>query len=129
VVMEMKKKGQSLVEFAIILPILVLIIFGIIEFGLLMNSYIVIQAASREGARIGIVGGTDEDILDSVYTAASNLDINRINVNINPNEGSRKPGDTLTVQVEYDYDILMPVISNLLGDSIRLRAKTSMRVE
>jgi len=117
------------VEFAIILPILVLIIFGIIEFGLLMNSYIVIQAASREGARIGIVGGTDEDILDSVYTAASNLDINRINVNINPNEGSRKPGDTLTVQVEYDYDILMPVISNLLGDSIRLRAKTSMRVE
>lgn len=127
--MEMKKKGQSLVEFAIILPILVLIIFGIIEFGLLMNSYIVIQSASREGARIGIVGGTDEDILDSVYTAASNLDINRINVNINPNEGSRKPGDTLTVQVEYDYDILMPVISNLLGDSIRLRAKTSMRVE
>lgn len=116
-------------EFAIILPILVLIVFGIIEFGLLMNSYIVLQAASREGARVGIVGGTDEDILDFVYSAASNLDINRIDVNITPNEGIRKPGDTLTVEVEYDYDILMPVISSLLGDSLRLRAKTSMRVE
>lgn len=116
-------------EFAIILPILVLIIFGIIEFGLIMNSYIVIQSASREGARVGIVGGTDEDILNFVQTAASNLDRNRITVNINPNEGTRKSGDILTVEVRYDYNIIMPIIRNILGGNIRLRAKTSMRVE
>ncbi|MCX7903857.1 MAG: pilus assembly protein [Caloramator sp.] len=125
----MKKKGQSLVEFAIILPVLVFIFFGIIEFGLIMNSYIVIQSASREGARVGIVGGTDGDILNFVYSAASNLDRNRITVNINPNEGARKSGDTLTVEVRYDYNILMPIIRNILGGNIRLRAKTSMRVE
>jgi Flp pilus assembly protein TadG len=48
-------KGASMVEFALVLPILILILFGIIEFGILIYNQQVITNASREGARYGIV--------------------------------------------------------------------------
>ena len=49
------QKGASAVEFALVLPLLMLILFGIIEFGLLMYNKAMITNASREGARRGIV--------------------------------------------------------------------------
>ena len=49
------KKGAAMVELAIILPILLLVLFAIIEFGLIMYNKAMITNASREGARTGIV--------------------------------------------------------------------------
>ena len=49
------QRGASAVEFALILPILICVLFGIVEFGLLMYDKAVITNASREGARAGIV--------------------------------------------------------------------------
>ena len=46
-------KGASAVEFALVLPILIVLLFGIVEFGLLMYNKAVITNASREGARDG----------------------------------------------------------------------------
>ncbi|WP_081072002.1 TadE/TadG family type IV pilus assembly protein [Burkholderia cepacia] len=50
-----KQQGVAAVEFALVLPLLLLILFGIIEFGLIMFDQAVITNASREGARAGIV--------------------------------------------------------------------------
>jgi Flp pilus assembly protein TadG len=44
--------GQSLVEFALVLPVLLLILLGIIQFGAVFNSLITLNAAAREGARL-----------------------------------------------------------------------------
>jgi hypothetical protein len=52
------QKGASAVEFALILPLLMLILWGIIEFGLVLYNKQVITNASREGARAGIVAAT-----------------------------------------------------------------------
>ena len=49
-------KGQSLVETALVLPLLLLIVFGTIEFGRVFNAYLVVSNASREGARAAAVG-------------------------------------------------------------------------
>jgi len=49
------EKGASAVEFALILPILVILVFGIIEFGIAYNNYISITHAAREGARLAAV--------------------------------------------------------------------------
>ena len=49
------QKGAAVVEFAVILPLLLVILFGIIEFGLIMYNKHIITNASREGARYGIV--------------------------------------------------------------------------
>ncbi len=53
--------GASAVEFALVLPVLMLLTFGIIEFGVLLFDKAVITNASREGARMGIVFVADLD--------------------------------------------------------------------
>lgn len=123
------EKGQSLVEFSIMLPIVVLILMGIIEFGLMLNSYLMIENASREGARTGIVGSTDTDIRSQITVVSPVLDSNRLTINITPAESQRKSGDTLTVSVTYSYQMTVPIISNLFSSPIQLRAQTSMRME
>jgi len=57
------QKGAAAVEFALLLPVLVLITFGIIEFGLLMYNQQILTNASREGARAGVVVRTPSNRL------------------------------------------------------------------
>ncbi|CDF58760.1 TadE family protein [Thermobrachium celere] len=125
----MKRKGQALIEFSIILPILLLIVMGIAEFGMILNSYLTIQTASREGARIGIIGADDNEIVQAVYKSTQSIDKRKINITITPSSTNRKSGDTLKVRVEYEYDLIIPIIKNILGNKIELSAETSMRVE
>jgi Flp pilus assembly protein TadG len=49
------ERGASLVEFALVLPVLAVLIFGIIDFGFAFNSYIELRSGSREGARMAAV--------------------------------------------------------------------------
>lgn len=123
------EKGQSLVEFSIILPLLLLLLMGILEFGLMLNSYLTINNLAREGARLGIVAGSDIEIEELVNSISTNLESENLEVNINPLGGSRQSGDTLTVEVVYDYQVTIPIISNILNNVVVLKAQTSMRIE
>jgi Flp pilus assembly protein TadG len=123
------EKGQSIVEFALLLPILILIIMAIIEFGLLLNTYLALNNASREGARIGIVGGTDAQIQNTVLTTSPTLESRYISVVITPSQASRKAGDTLKVTVYYQYHTIIPIIGNIINNIVNLNAETSMRIE
>lgn len=123
------EKGQSLIEFAILLPLLLLVLMGILEFGLMLNSYLSINNSAREGARLGIVDGSNLEISELITNISPNLNSDNLEVNIIPLEGSRKSGDTLTVQVTYNYHVTIPIISNILNDVVVLKAKTSMRME
>jgi Flp pilus assembly protein TadG len=123
------QKGQALVEFAVILPLLLLLIMGIIEFGMMLNSYLTVRNVSREGARAGIVGSTNAEIENTIISTSPNLEESKLTINITPAEGSRKSGDTLTVQLNYKYELIVPIISSLLGNEIDLKAQTSMRIE
>ena len=123
------KKGQSLVEFAILLPILLLLLMGILEFGIMLNSYLTIHNATREGARLGIVAGSDIEIRQRIINSSPNLDPQSLVVNITPLEGSRKSGDTLKVEIIYNYQVTVPIISNIINKIVVLKAQTSMRIE
>lgn len=123
------QKGQSLVEFAIILPILILVVMAILEFGLILNSYLTIQNIAREGARLGIAGGTDDQIRNVIFSSSPNLTASDLTINITPSDATRSSGDTLTVSVSYNYHGITPVISSLIGNIVVLRAQTLMRVE
>lgn len=52
------EKGQSLVEFALVLPVFIVILFGIMEFGRIWETVNVMTSAAREGARIAAIGGS-----------------------------------------------------------------------
>jgi hypothetical protein len=71
---EREERGQSLVEVAIFLPIVILIIVGIVEVGHALTAYLVIANAAREGARFGAAGGKDEDITTVILTS-TRLDV------------------------------------------------------
>ncbi len=123
------EKGQSLVEFAILLPILLLLLMGILEFGIMLNSFLTVNNSAREGARLGIVSGSNTEISNLIVNISPNLDTENLIVNITPAEGSRESGGTLTVEVIYNYQVIIPIISNILNDVVVLKAQTSMRIE
>lgn len=124
-----KERGQALVEFAIVLPVLLLIVTGIIEFGLILNSYLSIQHATREGARSGSVGDTDTQIQNIVLSNLSHLDITKLTLTVVPAYSLRSRGESITVNVTYDYQTIIPLIGDVINDNVVLEAETVMRVE
>jgi hypothetical protein len=77
------EKGASAVEFAIILPVLIMLVFGIIQFGVAYNKYISLTHAAREGARLAAVGDYEEDpagFEQKVRESAPSVEIENINV-------------------------------------------------
>ena len=134
------QEGTSAVEFAICLPLLVFLIFGIIEFSILLYDKAVITNASREGARAGIVYAYPSRVSDTEIKAVV---INYCQENLVTfgsdvlNAGSITvgrtgdlSGDPLTVTVSYNYDFLvMPSFINSLLGGIQLSADTVMRME
>ena len=123
------QKGQALVEFAITLPILLLLVMAIFQFGMMLNSYLTIENASREGARAGIVGSSDAEIKQLIIATSPSLDSRNLTVNITPTETIRRSGDTLNVKVTYNYNLTVAIISNLFKNVVVLKGQTSMRVE
>ncbi len=123
------KRGQAVVETALVLPIVVLILMGIVDFGIMFNNYIVLSNASRECARKAAVGGTDTDIVSLANDLTNTMDSGKRSITIYPPESYRKKGEQVTITVEYDNVLITPVISAILNKSVHLKAKTVMRVE
>ena len=127
------ESGTALIEFAIVLPLLIIILFGTIEFGLLMFNKQVITNASREGARYGIVARdprhSEAEIAAVVekYCAGQLITFGTENEPVN---STATFGQDLTVTATYDYDfLLIPGFVPGLPDTITLSAQTSMRYE
>jgi Flp pilus assembly protein TadG len=124
------ERGQSLVELALVLPILSLLLLGMIQFGVVFNHYITLTDAVRAGARKGAVGRQLEDpeagVQQAVRTAATdNLDPADLEIAV---ESTWAQGSKVTVTASYPYEI------RLLGFGVtvtsgRLSSSTTERVE
>jgi Flp pilus assembly protein TadG len=123
-----KRKGQSMVEFALVLPILIILLVGIFEFGQIFNVFLQINHASREGARTGALRGTDAEIVQSVKDS-STLDSTLMTVSITPAESSRIRSVPVKVQVDYDYQVVVGLIGDIISDNVNLTTQTTMRIE
>ena len=123
------KKGQTLVETALVLPIIILILMGIIDFGMMFNNYLIVGNASREGARNAAVGAADSEIVSIVETVSGTLDVSKITTEISPDESLRKKGDEVVVTVKYEYNLLTPVIGAFFAGQVQLTGTSVMRVE
>ncbi len=131
------EKGASLVEFVIVLPVLLLLVFGTIEFGLLLFNKQVITNASREGARFGIVSGpirkTDAQIMTVVdqYTQTHLITLGPPNTPVvTPTRTGTSFGDDLTVRVQYHFDFLvLPNFITSLTGGQNIVASTLMKYE
>jgi Flp pilus assembly protein TadG len=123
------EKGQAAVELALVLPVLVLLLCGIMEFGRVYDASLVITQAAREGARAGAVGDTDAQVTSAVKTVAGSLNQNNLSITISPPQSSRTSGDNITVEINYSVQLVAPVISKLVPNPFPLSASTTMLVE
>ena len=133
------EKGAAAVEFAIVLPVLVLLLIGIMEFSVLLYNQAVITNASREGAREGIVFSDPNPISDAEIQAVVNNycaghmitfgAATGVTTSVS-RAGSGSAGDPMTVLVNYHYDFLViPNFLSSLAGGINLAGQTVMRME
>jgi Flp pilus assembly protein TadG len=68
-----RRAGQSLVEFALVVPFLLVLLLGIMEFGWFMKNELTVSNAAREGARYAVIGRSTSDIISRVQTKAATV--------------------------------------------------------
>ncbi|HEX3012460.1 MAG TPA: TadE/TadG family type IV pilus assembly protein [Syntrophomonadaceae bacterium] len=127
-----RTEGQGLVEMALVLPLLLVIFMGMIEFGRVFGSFLVINNLAREGARYGAVGHTDTEIKNIIITERAYLDAAKMTIIISPPPEppeNRGVGNALEVQVNYSLPLITPIISELLPNPFPLSAQCFMRIE
>jgi len=142
------ERSQSLVEFALALPVLLLLMLAIIDFGMGFRAYIQLTNATREGARYAVVGnppgayptnctGTDSgNVVSRVCATAGNLSMSGMeNVSVAYPEGQLS-GDSVVVSANYRYDLITPVsgiLTLVTGGSFPgyfdMTSTTDMRLE
>jgi Flp pilus assembly protein TadG len=133
------ERAQSLVEFAFILPIFLLIVMATIDFSWGLRAYITITNSAREGARLAVtLDPTDTDteslVQDLVADRSSNLlDPADVSVNYPIDAASQNP---VEVTAEYDYEYITPVGKLLtlfsggsIGDPLHMSSTSTMKVE
>ena len=94
-------RGAVMVEFAIVLPVLLLILLGIIEFGRAYNTQVSIQAAAREGARELALRHTSTEVVSATRDGAPSVDIDSIGQNPCPATGDGKAKVTITEEYSF----------------------------
>jgi len=147
------ERGQAVIELALTLPLLLLIVMGVFDFGLMFQRFEVVTNAAREGARVGILPSYTTG--DASQRALDYLTVGGVNGGSHTCGGAVVAGtrcataavapttitgtvpavtvNQITVIVEYDHQhVFVGPIMNLFGGSLgttRLRAVSTMRVE
>src|SRR5882672_5768996 len=106
------QRGQAVTEFAVILPVLLLVLLAIYQFGVVFNNYIQVTASAREGARSAAPGLTQSKMNVTVTATCTN--------------NAYAPGTDTTVTVTYPYAV------SILGKVVasgNLSSSTTMREE
>ncbi|WP_102027450.1 TadE/TadG family type IV pilus assembly protein [Salirhabdus sp. Marseille-P4669] len=122
------ERGQAIVELALALPILLLLVFGMIDFGRIFHTYLTLEHASREAARVASVGGDNNTVLQNVYLVANALDKERLEIQITP-EADRDRGSYVTVTAIYPIEMITPFLEKLVNQPFIIKGETVMRVE
>ncbi len=128
-VLKKDQRGQSIVELALILPVLLILFMGVIEFGRIFHNYLIITNASREGARIAILGKSDQEINNRISSVSFGLSEENLQTQITPSPEQRKTGILTTVEVRYNLSLLFPLFSSICPDPLTLTSKTTMQIE
>lgn len=134
------RKGATMVEMAIVVPFLVLLVFGILEVGLLMKDYLGLNQAAREGARIASIGSPVSTIDARIIASAPSIDVSRLTWSgewraydssgtwgtwtVLADEGygsdlrnNAKPGSQVKISVELEHQLVTGQVMDFLSDA------------
>jgi len=126
-----EQKAQAIVELALVLPILLLMLMGIVEASRIFMAQHAITNAAREGARVGVLPtSTTNDVESAIsgYMSAAGL-TGATTVSMSNVGPTVDPGATTSVSVQHELPILIGELIPGLGDSVSLSNVTVMRHE
>jgi Flp pilus assembly protein TadG len=125
--------GQATVEFAVVVPLFLLLVFGVFDFGRLFFTQMTVQHAVREAGRFAVTGNHQTDpnnprqtlsrvdsIIQVAKNAAAGIDLSGIQIS-SVNGGHKGlgraggPGDTVTISFTVSLKLITPIISRLFG--------------
>jgi Flp pilus assembly protein TadG len=127
------ERAQSIVEFALILPIFLLIVMATVDFGWALRAWISTTNAAREGARLGVTGANEAAIVSRTVNHADDL-IDPDDVVVEGAQGDTGDNVTVTVNIEYTYispvgGFLSFVTGGALPSPLPITTSTTMRIE
>lgn len=120
------ERGAAVVEFALVVPVLLLLVLGIAEFGRAYNIQTVVSGAAREGVRTMAVENDIGAARAATRAAAPTLQLSEGQIDVSPSTcpvGSASPTVSATVTVTYR----MSFVTNLFADSLTLTGVGVMR--
>lgn len=124
-----KKKGQSLVELALVLPILLIFFCAIVDFGRILHAGATLNLVSQESTRLAGLGKSDAEVIQFAKDNAYFKDKTEINVSVIPTDTVRKSGDYVTVNITYKVRYITPIASVFTNSAYVVSGKSTIRVE
>ena len=131
------ERGAELIEMAIALPLLLLVVMGIVDFGFLFQRYLVLTNAAMEGARVAVLPGysmSDAQNRASTYATTGGVPAGTVTalataVSLPGASGGSWPGVKVTVTHVYSYQFIGPIAGLFSGfyDSVTLTAQSTVR--
>lgn len=122
-------RGQSLIEFAIVLPLLLLIVFGITEFSRAWMTVNILNQAAREGARLAVVTGPNQElVLNRVTEVCNAAGVTPTVITVVP-PGPADVERRVKVTVQANFQVIPGTILGSFSGTIPLRASSVMRHE
>jgi Flp pilus assembly protein TadG len=136
-----RARGTTVIEVALVLPVLLLLMMGIFDFSRMFYARLTMQHAVREAVRFAVTGNTTNDpstgnprsrvdsIKAKIVQNAVNLNVDLNTVAINPSDGGG-PGDVVTVSADFSYPFMTPIIRPLVpGGRYDFTVASSMKNE
>lgn len=124
------RKGQTLIETALLLPIFILILAGILDFGWILGNQLMVSNGSRDGARYAIVNSDASDLESLVSTRVHANPGLSSTTDVSVSVGLSADQLDMTIVVAKKVKVLTPLAGALLGgQEIILTSSTVMRVE
>lgn len=121
-----KERGSASVEFAAVLPLVLIALLLVVQVALVVAEQLVVQHAAREGAREAAVWNDDARARDAALRAGD-LDSDRATVEVSPSD--REVGTPVTVTVRYRVPLVVPYVARFLPEDVTLTATSVYRVE
>ena len=119
--------GSATLEFAMVLPMLLLVVVAMVQVGLIVRDQLILVEAARAGARAAAVTDSDDQVRSAVDRAAAGLAASRLEMTVHRDAGGQ--GTPVRVELHYDEVVSIPMVRWLFPEAIELRSEATMRRE
>ena len=131
-----QKKGQALVEFAVVLPLLFLLVISVFEFGRIYQAKIIVTEAAREGARRGIITTNNAEVQAAVWATSAPLGTTQTTVPVTIDRSKTVPPTgantqpSVIVTATYNVQLVTPLLKPFFPTNVvTVTGRAQMRTE